>query len=140
MAKQFIIKSLTILAIGAVVVLFFYWNATHLMNAYEVVVFIFILLCLAKVILKQISLEVLLRAMLYFISFLVILFFTHIEFTRDFELRDIVIISFVIPILSIYLIKKSRHKFFRIIDTFFLFLWLLVIFLAGCAMSLGFVV
>ena len=42
MAKQFIIKSLTILAIGAVVVLFFYWNATHLMNAYEVVVFIFI--------------------------------------------------------------------------------------------------
>ena len=121
-------------------VLFFYWNATHLMNAYEVVVFIFILLCLAKVILKQISLEVLLRAMLYFISFLVILFFTHIEFTRDFELRDIVIISFVIPILSIYLIKKSRHKFFRIIDTFFLFLWLLVIFLAGCAMSLGFVV
>jgi len=74
------------------------------------------------------------------ISFLVILFFTHIEFTRDFELRDIVIISFVIPILSIYLIKKSRHKFFRIIDTFFLFLWLLVIFLAGCAMSLGFVV
>jgi len=132
MAKQFIIKSLTILAIGAVVVLFFYWNATHLMNAYEVVVFIFILLCLAKVILKQIS--------LYFISFLVILFFTHIEFTRDFELRDIVIISFVIPILSIYLIKKSRHKFFRIIDTFFLFLWLLVIFLAGCAMSLGFVV
>jgi len=121
MAKQFIIKSLTILAIGAVVVLFFYWNATHLMNAYEVVVFIFILLCLAKVILKQISLEVLLRAMLYFISFLVILFFTHIEFTRDFELRDIVIISFVIPILSIYLIKKSRHKFFRIIDTFFCF-------------------